>query len=206
MNYFKNQDALIFILINFADMNRGTKILKTLLLVLAAFAFIRCGERILGKDKVANIMYDMFVVDEYAKTYNEVNLAADSILLYQHIFEKYGCTLEDYQRSIRHYLQDEKDFIYILDAATRMAKVNASKESKILTQEKPRLYFPIPFKAPVISNLDGWWNKNLQGERIRREKFFEELQKVMVKEGNPAADKTRSDSPKNRPSFEIDAR
>ena len=90
-------------------MNRTFKISVTILWTLSVL-FACTKEKILRKDQVATIMYQLFVADEYAKTYSEINLAADSILLYQHVFEKNGCTLEDYQRSIKHYLQDEKAF------------------------------------------------------------------------------------------------
>lgn len=184
-------------------MNKGIKIFQILLLAFAVFVFSRCGERILSKDKVADIMYDMFVVDEYAKTYSEVSLAADSILLYQHIFDKYGCTLEDYQRSIRHYLQDEKAFTYILDKATSTAKREASKASKLVGQEKVKLYFPVPYKAPDYrSTIDDWWNKNIQGERIQRDKFYQEMRRIMVTEKKDVNHSTT----KNKPSFDLEVR
>ena len=188
-------------------MNRGIKIFQILLLGFAVFTFSRCGERILSKDKVADIMYEMFVVDEYAKTYSEVNLAADSILLYQHIFDKYGCTLEDYQRSIRHYLQDEKDFTYILDKATVTARNKASEASKLLGQDKPKLYFPVPFKAPDLrSTVNDWWNRNLQGERIQRDKFYQEMKRIQVAEGEYSTPEFLSKTRKEVPSLDFEAR
>ena len=189
-------------------MNRGMKIFQILLLAFAVFAFSRCGERILSKDKVADIMYEMFVVDEYAKTYTEVNLAADSILLYQHIFDKYGCTLEDYQRSIRHYLQDEKEFTYILDRATVTARDNAAEAGKLMGQDKPRLYFPVPYKAPDFrATVNDWWNKNLQGEKIQRDKFYQEMRRIQVIEKDNSVPENSDDKAKKEmPSFDFEAR
>ena len=140
-------------------------------------------ERILSKDKVANIMFELFVADDYAKTYTPINKAADSILLYQHVFDKYGCSLEDYQRSIRHYLTDEKAYAYILETATNIARDSSKLAAKELNKEKPALYFPVPYKYPAVTHtVNDWWNRDFRGDRIRYDKFFTELQNIMVKE------------------------
>ena len=185
-------------------MNKGIKILQILMLVFALAAISCTGRKILSKDKVANIMYEMYVVDQYAKTYSDVNLAADSILIYQHIFEKYGCTLEDYQRSIRHYLTDEKAFVAILEKATQTARTNASEANKLIGQEKVKLYFPVPYKAPDRrATMDDWWNKNIQGERIQRDKFYQEIRRIMVTEKK---DNSSHIAKKDKPSFDFDVR
>jgi len=172
-------------------MNR-TKLSFTILI--AAFAGLSIlaschREKILKKDQVATIMFELFVADEYAKTYVDINKAADSILLYQHVFDKHECTLEDYQRSIKHYLSDDKAYSYILKTATQMANDSAKAAIRFMNTEKTGLYFPVPFKAPTMMKTnDDWWNKDIRGEKIRYDKFFQELQKIMVKE-KPAPQK-----------------
>ena len=176
--------ADIFILITFADMNRRT-VFQNLMLpaFAAALLLISCGRSaILKKDTVSNIMYEIFVADEYARTYSYVNLAADSVLLYQHIFDKYGCTLEDYQRSVKYYLSDDKAFTQILKTATEIARVNAKTAEKELNTEKHGLYFNIPYKLPeMLHPVDDWWSKDIRGERLRYGQFYANLKRVLVK-------------------------
>ena len=163
-------------------MNRTFKISVTILWTLSVL-FACTKEKILRKDQVATIMYQLFVADEYAKTYSEINLAADSILLYQHVFEKNGCTLEDYQRSIKHYLQDEKAYTYILDKATEIAKDSSAAASKDFDTGRHGLYFTVPYIAPIgINAPDDWWNKNFQGDRFVTGQFYKNLQRVLVKQ------------------------
>ena len=161
-------------------------------LLAGCFITLSCSRSgILSKDKVANIMYEMFVADEYAKTYPEVNLAADSLLLFQHIFDKYGCTLEDYQKSIRHYLSDDKAYNYILKTATQIAKDSAKAAEKDLNSERRGLYYTIPYKAPeMINAVNDWWNRDFRGERLRYGQFYNQLKKVLIKEKKRTIEQT----------------
>ena len=178
-------------------MIKRNKIFPYILLLMTAAMSLSTAcrrERILGKDEVANIMFEIFLADEYAKTYNTVNKAADSILLYQHVFDKHGCTLEDYQRSIKHYLSDEKAYSYILETATSIAREASKAAAKEMNEEKPSLYFPVPFKYPSrTGNVDDWWNKDFRGERITLDKFYRELKNIMVKDDKTGGPKKKHD-------------
>ena len=115
-------------------MNKESKILHHIAVAVALVAVIissGCRKRgILSKNDVADIMYQMFVADEYAKKYPNVSKAADSLLLYQHIFDKYDCSLEDYRNSIKHYIVDEKAYTYILKRAVQTAKDSANQANR----------------------------------------------------------------------------
>ncbi len=119
-------------------------------------------------------MYEMFVADQYAKTYTEIGSAADSILLYQHIFEKHSCTLQDYQEALRHYLPDQKAYSHILKRATLIAKDSSMQANKDLEMIKQiKLYFPVPFLvADELLNHNNWWAKTIDGQDIPDTKFI----------------------------------
>ena len=148
---------------------------------MAAFAAVSCHKKgILPKDDVADIMYRMFVVDEYAKKYFPVNQAADTLLLYQHIFDEYNCTLEDYRNSIRHYIPDEKAYTYILKRAVQMAKDSASQATKELNMDRPKgTIVRVPDLAPGVEvQKDEWWNKRLDGSEAGKGGFYEDIKEI----------------------------
>lgn len=123
-------------------------------------------------------MGDLYVCDQYAKSYAEVNLAADSILLYQHIFEKYNTTLEQYQKSISYYLPDKKAYSAILKKAVDYTKgeANRLRNEKV----KPGFRVKIPFKASIEENKieDKWWERKLDGAGIESRSFHESIKEI----------------------------
>lgn len=165
-------------------MNKQSKILHLALAAVAlaaALAASSCHKKgILPKDDVADIMYRMFVADEYSKKYFPVNQAADTLLLYQHIFDEYNCTLEDYRNSIRHYISDEKTYTYILERAVQTAKDSASKANKELNMDRPKgTIVRVPDLAPGVEvQKDEWWTKRIDGIEAPKGSFYDYLKGI----------------------------
>lgn len=144
--------------------------------MLLSYACSKSG--ILSKNDVADIMFEMFLTDEYAKKYPNVNKAADSLLLYQHIFDKYGCSLEDYRNSIRYYIADEKAYNYILERAVQTAKDSSIRANKELGKEHPRgitANIPYPSEGMEVP-LNQWWTRKIDGSYVSKAGFYEDLQ------------------------------
>ena len=166
-------------------MNKQSKILHHVAVAVALIAVILasgCRKKgILSKNDVADIMYSMFVVDEYAKKYPNVNKAADSLLLYQHIFDKYGCSLEDYRNSIRYYIADEKAYTYILKRAVQTAKDSSAAANRELTRERPHgIIVRIPYLSPGVEvQKDRWWERYLDGNYPQKTSFYHELKRII---------------------------
>ncbi|MBR6465435.1 MAG: DUF4296 domain-containing protein [Bacteroidales bacterium] len=163
-------------------MNKESKILHHIAVAVALVAVIissGCRKRgILSKNDVADIMYQMFVADEYAKKYPNVSKAADSLLLYQHIFDKYDCSLEDYRNSIKHYIVDEKAYTYILKRAVQTAKDSANQANRDLTKERPHgVIVQVPNLSPGIEvQKDRWWEREVDGTYAHETSFYTDLQ------------------------------
>lgn len=162
-------------------MNRFYRTLVCVALLSAALLTLTgCHKRgILSKNKVARIMVDLYVCDSYAKAYAEVNLAADSILLYKHVFDKYNTTLEQYQNSLSYYLPDKKAYTAILQKASDIAK----RESERLRNEKvvPGLKVKIPFPASFEEDNplnNKWWERRLDGSGIVIVSFHDNLKEI----------------------------
>lgn len=166
-------------------MNKESKILHHIAVAVALIAVLLaygCRKRgILSKNDVADIMYSMFVADEYAKKYPNISKAADSLLLYQHIFDRYHCSLEDYRNSIKYYIADEKAYTYILKRAVQTAKDSASQANKDLSRERPRgLLITTPYLSPGVEvQKDRWWERKMDGTYPTQTGFYQDLQGVI---------------------------
>lgn len=98
-----------------------------LALLFAVAALSGCSKgKILSKEKVAEIHAELYLADQYIKINQGVNQLADSTLVYNAIFEHYGCTLEDYQRSVGYYIAKDKAYPEILDMSYK--KVHSELE------------------------------------------------------------------------------
>ena len=167
-------------------MNKESKILHHVAVAIALIAVLLasgCRKKgILSKNDVADIMYQMFVVDEYAKKYPNVSKAADSLLLYQHIFDKYDCSLEDYRNSIKYYIADEKAYTYILKRAVQTAKDSSAQANRDLSKERPQgILVQVPNLSPGVEvQKDRWWERKIDGTYAQKTGFYEDLRKRII--------------------------
>ena len=79
-------------------------------------------DNILSKSKMAEIVGQMYLADQFAKQNPEFSAASDSLLMYQPIFDKYGCTLLEYRKSLKYYLADKDAYSKILKNAEDILK------------------------------------------------------------------------------------
>ena len=132
-------------------------------------------------------MSELFIADQYAKTYQEVFLKADSVLLYQHIFDAHNTTLEEYQKAITHYIQNEKEYTAILQQATQLLKEKADEANKE-ADKKITLFFDIPSSEPKVDIIEqmSWWKRSLLGTPYKS--FFTQLQEDIALQEKPLKD------------------
>ena len=73
-----------------------------LLLLLA----VACGPRIISRSKMQKIMADVLVQSEQIRQDLVLSRRADTMLVYEGIFEAYGYDTDDFLRSLGYYLSD----------------------------------------------------------------------------------------------------
>ena len=56
----------------------------------------------------------MLVMDQWAQSESHLRATADTSLIYEPIFDKYGYDIKDYTRSVEYYMQDPERFSRIL--------------------------------------------------------------------------------------------
>lgn len=95
---------------------KGSHILVVLLAVLCLSA---CGHKgkIIPRSTMADLYVDLLLADQWVLTAPGQSRAADTTMVYEPIFNRYGYTTEDYIASVDYYLRDPKRYGRILRKA-----------------------------------------------------------------------------------------
>ena len=118
--------------------------------LLCAFS---CGGdgRFIPRKKMSEIYADMFVADQWISQNYRASRVADTTMVYQTIFEKYGYDSTDYRKSVDHYIQDPDRFARILRRTVlvledRMAEQRIElRKLRSLEAAKPDITFEFDF-------------------------------------------------------------
>lgn len=80
------------------------------------FSSAACGRKgkVIPRGKMAEIYAMMFVVDERISSDANTRRMADTLLVYEPVFEKFGYTADDYRRSMAYYIKDPDRYARIL--------------------------------------------------------------------------------------------
>lgn len=114
------------------------KIRHIIIFLTLVATLIGCGRRarIIPKKDLAKIYADMYVADQWLLANSEYRSQADTSLFYEPIFENYGYTTEDYQKSVNHYMQDAKRFSDILSKSAEIIDAQLSEVQKERTRKR----------------------------------------------------------------------
>lgn len=93
------------------------KVLRIVLpMMVLASAVVSCsrGGRVIPVRKMERIYREMLLADQWLAENPDKRGIADTTWFYEPIFEKYGFTLSDYQKSVDRYLNDPKRYAEML--------------------------------------------------------------------------------------------
>ena len=82
--------------------------------LLLCFACSDDESKVIPRGKMAKIYAEMLVMDQWAVSDSRLRQKADTSLIYEPIFEKYGYDGEDYRASVEYYMNDPERFSRIL--------------------------------------------------------------------------------------------
>jgi len=117
--------------------------LKGLHIILAAALVVclsACGkkDKIIPRSTLEDVYVDLFLADQWMIENPGQSKIADTTMLYEPIFNKYGYTTQNYIASVNHYIRDPKRYARILRRTD--AKLVAKLEKlKILVEEEEAL-------------------------------------------------------------------
>ena len=101
------------------------KYLHILMLIVAVFAVSCQGSRVIPRDKMVDIYCDMLLADQQIRENNVLRNRADTMLVYEAVFNRYGYDTDDYLLSVNHYLGDPERFAKIMEDVVEKLQAEA---------------------------------------------------------------------------------
>ena len=84
-------------------------------LLLVAVTLSCRGPRLIPRDELADIYYEMFLADQQVRDDAALRRQADTMLVYEAVFNRYGYDTDDYLYSVRTYLKDPERFAKLME-------------------------------------------------------------------------------------------
>lgn len=116
----------------------GIRVRNILVIVLLAWVLSSCGkrEKIIPRSTMSKIYADMAMTDAVLQNRDyATRRTADTSLVYEAIFQKYGYTTDDYLASQRKYIKDPGRYVRML----KKAVLQTESDKKVLVAEQKRL-------------------------------------------------------------------
>lgn len=105
-----------------------------LIVLLLALSCSHSGGRVIPERTLVKIYADMALADKWIELNHDLRALADTSMVYEAIFAKYGYNTEDYLKSVRYYMDKPDDFSYIVEKAkNRLGK--KAREYNVLEQK-----------------------------------------------------------------------
>lgn len=115
-----------------------------IILTAALLCLSSCMEKesIIPKDIMSQIYYDIYMTDEAVDVNYRLRRMADTMRVYEPIFNRYGYTTEDYNRSVNFYMERPDKFEDVFEETKTMLEKRKAELNSILEAEgkRPRLW------------------------------------------------------------------
>lgn len=137
---------------------RSCRHIFILLLLAGLFASCAGKPRIIPRRVLTDIYAEMFLADQWLNDHKTERSRADTMLFYDPIFKRYGYSFEDYDASVRHYLNDPEKFSKVFrDAANKLKDKRDIYRRKIEEQDRIKEF---------NSSIRGFSRKNFKADTI----------------------------------------
>lgn len=117
--------------------------------------------KIIPRGKMAEIYVEMLLADQWLAENSKYRVQADTSLVYEPIFNKYGYTSDDYRASVTHYMRDPERYSRILRKTVNILddRVDLLKEEKAILDRKKSI---VPYKLArerlyYVRSTDRMW-------------------------------------------------
>ena len=134
--------------------------IKTILICAVMALLQGCSDDgIIPRKDMVYIVRDIYLADQYIQRTPHMLAQTDSLRVYSAVMEKYGYTFEDYENSLRYYLQEGKSYSNILLQAQRELEYVVEELDIIIQKEhEERLR---KAEADVLEEdmpkIEAWW-------------------------------------------------
>ena len=112
------------------------------IVLLSAVLAVLCGcgrsARVIPADKLARIYHDMFLADAWLRENPDARTAADTTLVFDPIFRRYGYTFEDYDRTLHYYIERPDKFAKVVENASDRLRKEGERMQKAADAQTAR--------------------------------------------------------------------
>jgi len=120
-------------------MRKVLRIVFPIVIVTIVLGACARGARVIPVRKMERIYREMFLADQWLADNPDRSTAADTTWFYEPIFEKYGFTLKDYQKSVDYYLNDPKRYAEMIGRVSDGLRAeSAVLNKKIALEDRAR--------------------------------------------------------------------
>lgn len=126
-------------------------------MVVIALILAGCSRKgIIPSGKMARILHDMYLIDAEIENDGDYSAMADTTLVYAAVFDEYGYSVDDFQRSLDYYLHNPIKFKEVF----KMAHDRFENEMKAFAPAEAEISEPV---------LDEPSDNKARRRRFRRE-------------------------------------
>lgn len=111
---------------------------RVLYICLVLLLAVACGPRVIKRAKMQKIMADVLVQSQQVKQDIALSRQADTMLVYEGIFEAYGYNTDDFLRSISYYLSDASRMEKIMSAVADDLEARAKEVKAVIDLQEWR--------------------------------------------------------------------
>ena len=107
-------------------------------IVALVVAVVSCSDepRVIPTKKMEKIYREMFLADQWVNDFPGKREAAETTWFYKPIFEKYGYDLDDYLKSVDHYLNDPKRYAEMMERVAKSLQDEADGINRIIDKRE----------------------------------------------------------------------
>lgn len=101
--------------------------------LLLALAILSCGRaRVISRGKLVDIYAEMFLTDQWLRDNPDIKKTADTLLVYEPIFNRYGYTTDDYLKTMEHYMREPDKYAKILKNTAKKLEKHEKEVQKAI--------------------------------------------------------------------------
>ena len=130
-----------------------------MLFSLAGCSFNRT--KVIPRGEMAEIYAEMLMADQWIIENSRTRTQADTSLVYEPIFQRYGYDTEDYRASVAHYMKDPERYSRILRETAEIldARILELKELKRIEDRRKSIvpYKIDRFRLYYVRSVEGLW-------------------------------------------------
>lgn len=90
-----------------------------------------CGPRTISREDMENILYDILIQEQQIRQDRDLKRIADTSLVYEGIFRKYGYSTPDYLHTLPEYLEESEKMEKLMGSVAERLEA----ESKLVSSE-----------------------------------------------------------------------